>query len=184
MNTNKISMSVPSSITFNNCQINKPSDICDAFNRYFTAAGDWFDMVYSGYAFNSQPLPHEPSSTHNSVFTLQNFTFSNVKEALQSVDTTKSTGEDKLDPHLFWSYVLHLLLMKLLIFWTYPFLLGLSWRSGKLHVLSHCIKVVIKPHISKLPCLAKVLELLVNNQIKLFLSVYPVLRYSPVWFQS
>lgn len=94
-------MSFPSRITFNNCQINQPSDICVAFNRYFTAAGDRFDMVYSGYAFNSQLLPHEPSSTHNSVFTLQNFTSSNVKEALQSVDLTKSTGEDKLDLHLF-----------------------------------------------------------------------------------
>ena len=57
-------------------------------------------------------------------------------------------------------------------------------------MLSHCIKVVIKPllttidQISKLPCLAKVLELLVNNQLKLFLSVHPVLSTHQSGFRA
>lgn len=72
--------------------------------------------------------------------------------------------------------------MKLLIFLIYPFLLGLlSRRSWKLCSGTTCAKggdtadVNNYRPISKLPCLAKVLESLVNNQLKSFLSIYAVL---------
>ena len=37
MDKNNSSMSIPLSITFNNGQIDKPLDVCDAFKKYFAA---------------------------------------------------------------------------------------------------------------------------------------------------
>ncbi len=56
-------------------------------------------MVYSGSVLHSKSLAHVPSLNHISQFTLQAFTSSVVKDALQAINYRKATGEDKLDPY-------------------------------------------------------------------------------------
>ncbi len=57
----------------NNCVIDKAEQICYAFNTYFAAAGNQFDILHFGSASTGQPLPHVPSSDPTSQFRLQAF---------------------------------------------------------------------------------------------------------------
>ena len=152
----------------NNCPVNDPSEICDVFNAHFAAAGNQFDTLYSssGFVFNSQP-PSHLSSNHTSLFTLQPFTCSTVIDALQSIDCRKSTGED-IDPYF-------LKPCAPIIGNHITYLFNLSVTSGVIPQVWKSAHVVPLHKggdksnlnnfwpISKLSCLAKVLESLVNN---------------------
>ncbi len=99
INKNKSFSSTPSSVTFNDCLIDTPSEICHAFNTHFSAAGNPLVMVNSGFPPNNDHLDHVPPSDRTPQFSLKTLTSSVIKEALQTIDSRRAAGEDKLDPY-------------------------------------------------------------------------------------
>ena len=181
MNKNKSTTSTPSPVTFNDCFLHDPSEICQAFNTHFAAAGNQFDVIYPDNSLNNNPQDDVLPSYPTSQFSLHTVTSSAVKEALQTMDCRKATGEDHLNP-----YFLKLSAPIITNQITHLFNLSIStgvipqvWKSAHvvpLHQGGDKKDINNYGPISKLSCLAKILESLVNNQLKSFLSSNSVLN--------
>lgn len=138
-------------------------------------------MVLPDYSLNNNPRDHVLPSYGTSQFTLQTVTLSVVKEVLQTIDCRKATGEDNLD-----SYFLKLAAPIITNQITHLFNLSIStgvipqvWKSAHVVPLHKGGDKNDRNNyraISKLSCLAKILESLVNNQLKSFLSSNSVLN--------
>ncbi len=149
--------------------------IIDCLTEHFVAIGTLHD---------SQNLTHDNSSTvYSSVnhfkldqlFDFYPVTVSEVNKALKSLDSRKQSGPDKLDPH-FLKLAADFIAPPL----TYLFNLSLStneipsiWKTAYVQPLfkggDPTVLNNYRP-ISKLSILSKVLESLVNDQLKEFLS--------------
>lgn len=178
-NKSKATISLPTMVKSNDCLITEQNEICLAFNRHFAHAGHLFDNDDC-----EGPPPgdcgHVRSEGHVSQFSFEPFSGSVVFEALQSIDTRKSTGEDNVDP-FFLKLAAPLITEQI----TYIFNLSIStgivpsiWKTAHvfpLHKGGDRSDLNNYRPISKLSCLAKILESLVNNQLKAFLSNHSVL---------
>lgn len=180
LNKNKcINNNLPTQIVFNGCVISDKKEICQAFNKHFCAVGHLFNnaCVTSPSVSNSTScLPN-----HSSQFTLQPISPYLVANALNTIDPRKSTGADKLDP-LFLKLSTPFIIEPI----SHIFNLSISsgtipniWKSAFVTPLYKGVKNSdpnnYRP-ISKLPCLAKILESMVNAQLKTFLSTNSVLN--------
>ena len=180
--TSNSTTSIPSSIMLGNNILQNPTEICAAFNNHFATAGHIFeegsggrgDHPCSRNAQTDAPLP-------GAQFSLTPFTVSEVLGALNGLDPKSSTGEDNLDPFL-------LKLSAPIITEQLAHIFNLSVSSGIFPQIwkMACVtplhqngdKVVLNNYrtISKLSCLAKILESLANNQLKSFLSNFSLLN--------
>ena len=121
-----------------------------------------------------------PPPNHTPLFSFRPFTSSEVCEALEAIDPKSSKGVDQLDPFF-------IVLAAPIISEPLAYIFNLSISSGALPPDWKSARVIplhkggardildnYRP-ISTLPCLSKVLETLVNSQLKYFLSSYSVL---------
>ena len=173
------SSSLPLSINVNDQVISNPEDISLAFNRHFVDAGHLFDRLFPGLpptgASDSGPRP-----SRTPLFSFRPFTSSEVLEALESIDPKSSKGEDQLDSS-FIVLAAPIISEPLAYIFNLSILTGvfpLIWKSA--HVIplhKGGVRDIMDNYrpISTLPCLSKVLETLVNSQLKSFLSSYSVL---------
>ena len=179
MTKSRPSNALPLSIKVNDHLFSNPEDIRRAFNQHFAEAGHLFDKLFpglppTGIANNNSPASRVP------LFSFQPFTSFEVLKALESIDTKSSIGEDLLDPYCIrlaapiisepLSYIFNLSIST----GTFPRL----WKSARvipLHKGGDRDNLDNYRPISTLPVLAKVLETLVNSQLKCFLSSHSVL---------
>ena len=169
------SSSLPNQIITDSATVSNKNELCNIFNEHFVAAG---------HLFGTSDLP-SCNPIHDSP-NLQKFSFkffsdTEVREALSTIDPKKSTGADDLDPQL-------LLLASPVIsdIITHIFNLTLEtnniprlWKTAyvsPLHKGGPTGELNNYRPISKLPCLAKILEHLINNQLKAFLSFHNILN--------
>ncbi len=182
--------SLPAQISSGNTYITNKLDICDAFNHHFIAAGHIFDNnaaatdSTSGHEAATAPnFPlHSRTAMLKSVsFSLRPVIHTEVLHALNCLDLKKSKGEDGLDPfllhmsaHLIASPLAHIFNLsfsssKIPTVWKAVQVTPL-FKGGNPNILDNC-----RP-ISKLCCLAKVLESLVNSQLRTFLESNSILQ--------
>ena len=172
---------------------------CTAFNNHFAAAGHLFDNLHNSNAANNNNLHnlHNTTATNNlhienaateelssraleTPFSFKPFNNNEVFHALSTIDPKKSVGEDNLDP-FFLKVSTPLITEFICYIFNQSILTGIipqPWKTA--HVVP-----LHKGHdkkdsnnyrpISKLSCLAKILETLVNNQLKVFLNSFPIL---------
>ena len=169
------SSSLPNQIKTDSSTISNKGDLCNIFNEHFITAGHLLGTSGSptNYLAHDRPNPVK--------FSLRLFSGTEVREALYTIDPKKSTGADELDPQL-------LVLASPIIsdFITHIFNLTLItdsipslWKTAHvspLHKGGPTDDLNNYRPISKLPCLAKILELLVNNQLKYYLSLNNILN--------
>ena len=178
VNKNKFSNSLPTHIEFNNYEISDKNDICQLFNQHFAEAGLLFDRNITG-SLSAAATSQGQMSPH-SKFSLIPFTLVEVYQAVVALDNKCSTGEDDLE-----AYFIKLAAPVITEQLTYIFntsvasgKLPLEWKSASvlpLHKGGERVNLDNYRPISRLPCLAKVLESLVNKQFKHFLSINSVL---------
>ncbi len=169
---NKHTVSLPSHVTYNQHLITDHLEICTAFNKHFAAAGHLFKNgnMGSGESIN---CPESDVSVctvrYIPQFTLQLYTPNEVSGALLAIDSKKATGEDTLDPFSLRlsaltisecvTHIFHLTILS----GTIPKVLKVAHvtplqKEGDINDLNN-----YRP-ISKLSCLSKILESLVNNR--------------------
>lgn len=188
----------PTSVMSEDCRLVDSYDICSAFNKHFSVAGLIFDEHLpepSNLNSNSEDPPPFFNSDHDDPldlavhFSLTPFTTSEVLIALSTMNSRCSTGEDNLDPFL-------LKLSAPIIAEEITHIFNLSISSAtfpKLWKMAHVTPLHksgakddlnnYRP-ISKLPCLSKILESLINNQLKAFLSRHSVLASHQSGFRA
>ncbi len=174
--SNRLTSSLPTQISQGSIFISDKNEQCDLFNRHFIAAGDIFHTTSP--VGNSNPT-FANTSPHS--FFFRPFTRSEVLSALCSLDPRKPTGADHLNTRLLIlaapfivDILLHIFNLTLLTgcipnIWKTAFVTPLH-KSGPTNELNN-----YRP-ISKLPCLTKILERLISNQIRSFLSEFSVLK--------
>ena len=186
------SNALPTHLNVGHDVLTNENEICTAFNSHFAAAGHLFDNLYINPAAtdnlhtqNAAAAVSDGDSTLSALdpsfsFSFIPFTTSEVFYALSTIDPKKSVGEDNLDPFL-------LKASTPLITDIVCYIFNLSISSGIIprawktaHVIPlHKGQNKSDPNnyrpISKLSCLAKILESLVHNQLKSFLHNYSVL---------
>ena len=165
---------LPQSITVGDRKISDTQEICHAFNKHFIEAGHLFGRQSDGLApldpVSDLGLPRQ----HVSHFSFQPFSPSETLYILQSIDPKCATGVDNLD-----SFFIKLAAPAICEPLTHIFNLSIAsgvvpqvWKSAKVAPIhkggSREVMDNYRP-ISRLPCLAKVLETLVNGQLKYFL---------------
>ena len=188
LNKNKTSNSLPTHINYDNLVINDKVEICSAFNRHFDDAGNLFEKTYAGPL-----LPNASGDScqldHRQSFSFNLFSYSNVFDALALINTKSSPGEDNLDP-----FFIKLAAPIITVPLTHIFNLSISqgvfpspWKTAHVTPLfkggDRADLNNYRP-ISKLPCLAKTLETLVNNQLKPFLSEFSILSPQQSGFRT
>ena len=184
----KTSNSLPAHISVNDCIISGQNEICLAFNKHFADAGHLFDRECLGphpvdvnINFDVDAVSECVSPVdHTPKFSFRPFSQFEVFEALQSLNPKTSTGEDNLD-----SFFLKLSAPVITEQLTHIFNLSIItgrvpsvWKSAQvipLHKGGAKDELNNYRPISKLPCLAKVLESLVNTQLKSYLSKFSIL---------
>ena len=179
MTKSRPSNALPLSITVNDCVISGPVDIRHAFNKHFLEAGKLFDKLFPGPPPTKVPVVSPPPD-RASLFAFQPFMSSEILRILLSIDPKSSTGEDHLDPYF-------IKLAAPAITEPLSYIFNLSISSGIFPLVRKSARVIplhkggdrdnldnYRP-ISTLPCLAKVLETLVNSQLKSFLSSHSIL---------
>ena len=170
---------LPTQVKYNDCLITEQKEIHQAFNRHFVNAGNLFDSNHPGPPTGeNHQVQAESQPDFN--FHFQPLSCTDVLCALQTIDARKSTGEDGLDPFflklaapLIYEEITHIFNLSLLL-GTFP----ISWKTAHvtpLHKGGDRGDLNNYRPISKLSCLAKIMESLVNNQVKIFLSEHSVL---------
>ena len=183
----KKASSLPAHVNVGQRVVSGLNDICTVFNEHFAVAGHLFeneDMTH-GRPISGNPLVDAErcvshSERHNSHFSLEPFTHNDVLNALLSIDPKKSTGEDCLD-----AFFLKVAAPLICEHITHIFNLSVSqsivpnvWKMAHITPLHKGGDVNDRNNyrpISKLSCLGKTLESLVNNQLKIFLTNYSIL---------
>ena len=169
---------LPTHLNLGNSVLTNENEICTAFNNHFATAGLLFDNLFTNTTVAAENLPPSSGSSLSapeSHFSLAPFNTNEVFIALSAIDSKKSVGEDCLDP--FFLKVSAPLIADLI-----SYIFNLSISSGKIPPVWKIAHVTplhkgndkkdpdnYRP-ISKLSCLAKILESLVNNQLKVFLN--------------
>lgn len=187
-------VSLPKQITSDSCILSEKNDICDAFNKHFISAGFLFERK-SGHCGTGQLVDFSSCfstvtlKNGNPVFSFQKITEAEVLAALCAIDTKKSLGADNLDPFLLKcaapiiagsvTHIFNLTLSTGIIpkVWKAAFVLPLH-KGGDGSDLDN-----YRP-ISRLPCLAKILESIVNKQLQSFLSANSILSTNQSGFRS
>ena len=178
------SSTIPSQLKINDQTLNDQKEIGLAFNKHFIAAGKLFHNGVSTPSTTRNKNSIPPVSK-TPLFSLVQVPTSIVVDALLAINPRKYMGEDNLDPF-------SINLSALIISKQITHIFNLSISSGtvpKVWKKAHVIPLHkggdksdlnnYRP-ISKLPCLAKILESVINTQLKTFLSSASIL--SP--FQS
>lgn len=150
--------------------------MCDAFNHHLIASGHLYDSLTNNLAPvvpapGPASIPYPPTSS----FSLRSVSQAEVLNALTHLNLKKSKGEDNLDP-----YLLHASGQIIASPLTHIF--NLTFTSGKIPAVWKAAQVIpllkggspsdlnnYRP-ISKLCCLAKILESIVNSQLRVFLD--------------
>lgn len=161
--------------------------IVDVFNKHFIAAGSVCDNYdarpHCSDDFNAPPAPNVD------LFDFEPIPNAEVCKALKAIDPKKSAGPDNLDPYLLMTaadiitepvtYIFNLSLLSNSIpqIWKAAYVLPLL-KGGDPSELNN-----YRP-ISKLPALAKVLESLVNSQLKNYLSANNILSEAQSGFRT
>ena len=176
LNKNSTSNALPTHIKYENLVLGDQTEICLAFNRHFQDAGNLFEKTYAGPPVN--PSTIESAQTQSFVF--KPFTFYAVLDELATMNTKSSPGEDHLEPFFIklaapiiaapLAHIFNLSISKGIFptVWKTAFVTPL-FKGGDREDINN-----YRP-ISKLSCLAKIMETLVNNQLKPFLSNFSVL---------
>lgn len=148
------------------------------FNEHFIAAGHLFKDNSAGPVSTTDT--YKNTDSHTPQFTLHTFSLYEVATALQSINPRKSTGADNLDP-----FFLKLSSPFISEQITHIFNLSISsgvfpsiWKSAQVTPLYRSGDISDPSNylpISKLSRLSKVLESLVNKQLKTFLSIHCIL---------
>ena len=196
---NKSSGSFPTHISVNNSLVSEPNEICTTFNKHFSSAGHLFDRENPGPSPPVNPgddpgPPVNPVSTHphehTSNFSFRPFSTDEVLEVIQSLNSKCPPGADKLDPSFLKIAIKAPIILEQI---THIFNLSTStssfptaWKTAfvtPLHKGGDRDELNNYRPISKLCFLAKALEKLVNNQIKLFLSQNSLLSLNQSGFR-
>ena len=174
---------LPKHIVKGTQQISNKNDIVNAFIDHFIKTGNLFEQSYPEEASRhvSSPLQHNSSASLVSEgFDFESIPPSAVLKALKEIDTRKSAGLKGLDP-AFLKLSAHLIVEPI----AYIFYLSLSsndipdvWKSAHvLPLLKGGDPFTLENYrpIFKLSVLAKILESLVNTQVKCFLQNHNIL---------
>ena len=180
----KKATSMPSHVNVGSCVVSGLNNICTAFNEHFAVAGHIFENENENMTHIEieRHISHsERQNSQNNNFSLKLFTCDDVFNALHAIDSKKSTGEDCLDP-----FFLKLAAPLINEHITHIFNLSVStgivpnlWKMAHITPLHKGGDVNDRNNyrpISKLSCLGKTLEALVNDQLKMFLSNYSILN--------
>ena len=177
------SSTLPKQIDIGSKVLIDPIEICGAFNNHFIKSGDLFDQ-YNAKAptmggANSHMADNLPRPKNQFFFTP--VFWQDVFTALCSSKCMKSTvGADNLDPYLLklaapviarpLAHIFNLCLFSgnMPVLWKSAFVVPLYKGGGQGDLNNY------RP-ISKLPCLAKLLESFVNEQVTSFLSLNAIL---------
>ena len=177
---------LPQQIMLEDKAINDPKEVCNAFNNHFIQCGTLFDLsnfpdvpdgVLDNFTVDARSLGTDPTTS----FSFRPIQQHEVLSALRNSKCMKSSvGADQLDPRL-------LKLAAPIIARPLTHIFNLSLFSGYIPSIWKSALVVplhkggdpnemnnYRP-ISKLPCLAKMLESFVNEQISSFLSLNSIL---------
>lgn len=161
------------------------TEMLNCFNKHFIASGLLFDSMPRANSPSSGPSPPPLAKTSGSLpghhsFSFSPFSVGDIRKALRELDPRKSAGPDNLPPlflHLAAdiiaepvSHIFNLSISNNVIpeIWKTAFVLPLL-KGGDPKCLNN-----YRP-ISKLSVLAKVLERLINDQIKDFLDTHNIL---------
>lgn len=182
----KTSNTLPTSVRTDNHVILNKSDILLAFNKHFADVAYLFEKEYPDLSSDNVGCLNVGDHT---CFSFRPFHYAEVLDALQALDPRSSTGEDKVN-----SFILKLAAP--IIAEPLRHIFNLSMITGHFPTLWKSAHVIplhkggsrhdmnnYRP-ISKLPCLAKVMESLVNKQLKSFLSAYSVLSSHQSGFRT
>uniref|UniRef100_M4AZN2 ribonuclease H n=1 Tax=Xiphophorus maculatus TaxID=8083 RepID=M4AZN2_XIPMA len=172
--------SCPKKVNKDEGQISDPKQICEAFNQYFIdTAAHLFERNDKG----PPVLPNEVDDriTSSCCFGLKEFTCQEVYEAMLDMDPRSAIGEDGLEP-----YLLRFTSPLTAIYITHIFNLSVStgtipkvWKASyvtPIHKGGETSDLNNYRQISKLSCLAKILEKLVSNQLNSFLTENQILH--------
>jgi exonuclease III len=182
---------LPASILEDSTVLTEPSVICSAFNRHFAAAGHLFDK--NVHTTDPQADPCTPPAisaplSENSL-SLTILDSAQVCNALIKIDQKKSTGDDKLDPFflktsatVIFEYITHIFNLSIT-----TGVIPSTWKTAHvlpLHKGGDTYNMNNYRPISKLSCLSKILESLINSQLKSFLSLSSFLSPSQSGFRA
>ena len=182
---------MPASILEDSTVLTEPSVICSAFNRNFAAAGHLFDK--NVHTTDPQADPCTPPAisaplSENSL-SLTILDSAQVCNALIKIDQKKSTGDDKLDPFflktsatVIFEYITHIFNLSIT-----TGVIPSTWKTAHvlpLHKGGDTYNMNNYRPISKLSCLSKILESLINSQLKSFLSLSSFLSPSQSGFRA
>ena len=198
---NKPPSQLPQALNVDNMVITDKTRMADIFNQHFIKSGFIFESAkLPDPASSSSPLGSSPSppvaarsidtgppALHD--FTLQPFTEGEVLDELLKLDPKKPAGPDGVEPFFYRTAAP-------IIAAPFTVLLNLSIHTAE--VPSAWKAAIVRPlfkggdqadlncyrPISILPCLAKVLEKLVNNQLTWYLKVYNILSDVQSGFRS
>ncbi|XP_032421926.1 uncharacterized protein LOC116721974 [Xiphophorus hellerii] len=171
--------SCPQEVNTDEDQISDPKQICEAFNQYFIDIGNLFERNDKG----PPVLPNEVDDriTSSCCFGLKEFTCKEVYEAMLDMDPISAIGEDGLEPSF-----LQRAAQLVAIYITHIFNLSVStgtipevWKASyvtPIHKGGETSDLNNYRPISKLSCLAKILEKLVSNQLNSFLTENQILH--------
>ena len=174
--------SLPSQINSENGVILNKSDICNVFNDHFILSGHLFDeqSVNLGSS-DSEASVNNPINPSPPGFSFSPITHMEVHKSLLQICTKKSKGADDLSPYL-------LQLSAGIIAVPLAHIFNLSLTSGTIPEIWKNAQVIplhkggsqadlnnYRP-ISKLCCLAKILESLVSFQLRAFLNIHNLLQ--------
>ena len=181
---------LPQHIAIDAQQISNKETIVNLFNKHFIKAGDLFEQTHSNTVSSSADyLSKSPTSITGDRFDFEIIPLSAVLKALKEIDPKKSSGPDGLDPALLklaaniiaepLAYIFNLSLSSNVIpdIWKFAHVLPLL-KGGDPFILDN-----YRP-ISKLSVLAKILESLVNFQLKDFLQSHNILSQTQSGFRA
>lgn len=175
----KVNSGLPKQILTENSVLQDKADIVEFFNQHFLSAGS---VSVEGLTHPEDCLVESPVFTlHRPLFEFELFSYVNVLNALNDIDPKKSAGPDNLDPQLLKMAapviaepLMHIFNLSLISntvpkAWKSAYVLPLLKGGDPSDVNNY------RP-ISKLSILAKVLESLVNIQLKNFLAENNILN--------
>lgn len=188
-------VNLPSSMLVDGNRVTDRTDVLNCFNKHFISSGFLFNsknpskqLPSSDDAFNDTPAA-DRTTGNIQTFNFTPFSTTEVAKALKDLDPNKSPGPDHLEP-LFLKlaseivavpvcYIFNLTLLTNVIpkVWKSAFVIPLL-KGGDPTILNN-----YRP-ISKLSVLAKVLEFLVSEQVKEYLTTNSILSISQSGFRK
>lgn len=176
---NKTGIELPPCILKDSHKLSDKAEMLGCFNEHFIASGSLFDSLSTSHQNHPKGNSHGHSGVSN-YFSFKPFSVSEVHKALTLLDIRKSAGPDNLEP-----YFLQLASDFIAPPLTYLFNLSLDTNEIPLIWKSAFVFPLLKGGdptdlnnyrpISKLSVLGKVMETLVNEQLKEFLTINNIL---------